>query len=402
MNKKVAILYQGFIPVYRARFYTILNQVSATRYFIYHGAPPSETAHREFGGHPDFPNVRIKNIEVSLLGRRMIYQPVIRSILFGSFDAMVIGHEIRFISNLMLLGLCKLLRKPVIWWGHGFEKNHVNDLASPLMSRAIRLAKRRLALLGDMYIVYTDGGAAKLRQWGLPESKIQVVRNTIDMEEQRATHSELIDADPLELRRKKNLRLDSKVLLYIGRIYQEKKVDELLSLVERINTEKRCRSFVEAVIIGDGPELTRLRQVGAQIEGIHFVGELYDQRVLAEYLRIASAVVIPGKVGLTVNHAFSHGVPIITRAHEYHAPEVEYIDHGVNGLIVQGDFDSFVQATADYLNSCERHKRMVKGALKTRDELMLPFMVNAFDTAVTKAIGAKNRNFLRLRRTERS
>jgi glycosyltransferase involved in cell wall biosynthesis len=400
MNKKVAILHQGFIPIYRAKFYTILNQVSATRYFVYHGSPPSGLAHREFEGHLDFPNIRIKNIEFSLLGRRMIYQPVIRNILSGSFDAVVIGHEIRFLSNLMLLGLCKVLRKPVIWWGHGFEKHHVNDFGGPLISRVVRLAKRRLALLGDMYIVYTDGGAAKLKQLGLSEGKIQVVRNTIDMEEQRAAHSQFIDADPLELRRKYNLRVDSKVLLYIGRIYKEKKVDELLSLVERINTEKRCRSFVEAVIIGDGPEVTRLRKVGARIEGIHFVGELYHQRVLAEYLRIASAVVIPGKVGLTVNHAFSQGVPLITRAHEYHAPEVEYIDHGVNGLIIQGDFDSFVQATADYLNSAEHHRRMVEGALKTRDHLTLAFMVNAFDAAVAKAICAKNRNFLKLRRNE--
>jgi hypothetical protein len=59
-------------------------------------------------------------------------------------------------------------------------------------------------------------------------------------------------------------------------------------------------------------------------------------------------------------------------------------------LIVRGDFDTFVQAVADYLNSPDFQKRLADNALKTRDRLTLEFMVNAFDEAVTKVIRARN------------
>jgi glycosyltransferase involved in cell wall biosynthesis len=386
MKKQVAILHQGFIPVYRAKFYEILNKNSATTYVVYHGAPPSNTGHRELQGVPDFPNVRVKNFEFSVLGKRIIYQPVIKRILLGSIDAVVLGHEIRFISNLVLFALCKVIRVPVIWWGQGFEKNELRGFASRLLAKPTALVKTFLARLGDKYIVYTESGLAKLIRAGVLRDNVAVVRNTIDIEEQHELHTELIKVDPVELRKKLHVRLESKVLLYVGRIYKEKNVEQFLHLIDRLNARKLCGSFVEGLIIGDGPDLDRLQKIGRDMEGIHFVGELYDQRAVAEYMRISSAVVIPGKVGLAVNHAFSQGVPVITRQHDYHAPEVEYIVHGENGLVIDGDFDSFVDATVNYLNSPELVKKLAHGALLIRNKLTLEFMVSAFDDAVTKTI----------------
>ena len=136
------------------------------------------------------------------------------------------------------------------------------------------------------------------------------------------------------------------------------------------------------MIIGDGPEGERLQQIGATIPGVHFVGALFDQTLIAQYLRVADAVVIPGKVGLAVTHAFAHGVPVITRDHRLHAPEVEYIESGFNGLIISGDFEVFLQTVADYLNS-DRKSRMSEAALKTREQLTLKYMVRMFHDAVS-------------------
>ena len=48
MRKRVAILHQGFIPVYRVKFYELLNRASDISYVVFHGAPPSDTGHQGF------------------------------------------------------------------------------------------------------------------------------------------------------------------------------------------------------------------------------------------------------------------------------------------------------------------------------------------------------------------
>jgi glycosyltransferase involved in cell wall biosynthesis len=189
----------------------------------------------------------------------------------------------------------------------------------------------------------------------------------------------------MQIRQQFGLAPDSWILLYIGRLYKEKRIEELLELVKRINDKQLCNKLVEAVIIGDGPELDSLNALGQSIPGVHFTGAIYDSDRLSQYLRIATAMVIPGKVGLAVNHAFAHGVPVITRHHHLHAPEVEYIEPGQNGLVIPGDFDVFLQTVVDCLNG-GHHVHMSAAALKAREQLTLDSMVRAFHEAVSATL----------------
>jgi glycosyltransferase involved in cell wall biosynthesis len=385
MRKRVAILHQGFIPVYRVKFYELLNRAGAISYVVFHGAPPSGTGHHEVRQRFSFPNVRVENRVVSLGGYRAIYQPVIKQIVSGSYDAVVLGHEVKFLSNLVLFILCKLSGTPVLWWGHGFSKEEMRTLRVPLLSKAVEAFKYQLARSANRYLVYSEGGGGRLQQAGIPGKKIAVVRNTIDLEAECRLHSRFKHVDPLEIRQKFGLAHDSWVLLCIGRLYKEKRIEELLELVRRINHQQLCNKPVEAVIIGEGPEFETLKTLGQSISGVRFTGAIYDQALVAQYLRIATAMVIPGKVGLAVNHAFAHGVPVITRRHHLHAPEVEYIESGQNGLVIPGDFDGFVQTVVDYLNG-GHHVSMSAAALKARERLTLDYMVRTFHEAVATTL----------------
>jgi glycosyltransferase involved in cell wall biosynthesis len=385
MRQRVAILHQGFIPVYRVKFYELLNQASDISYVVFHGAPPSDTGHHEVHQRFDFPNVRVVNRVVSLCGYRAIYQPVIKQIVSGSYDAVVLGHEVKFLSNLVLFALCQLSGTPVLWWGHGFSKEEMRPLRIPLLSKAVGALKAQLARSADRYLVYSEGGSERLQQAGMPEEKIAVVRNTIDIEAECRLYSRFNRMDPTEIRQKLGLALDSWVLLYIGRLYKEKRIEELLELVKHINYQRLCHKPVEAVIIGEGPELDSLNALGRSIPGVRFTGAIYDQDLVAQYLRIATAMVIPGKVGLAVNHAFAHGVPVITRCHHLHAPEVEYIEPGQNGLVIPGDFEVFLQTVADCLNG-GHYVHMSSAALKTRERLTLDCMVQTVHEAVSTTL----------------
>jgi glycosyltransferase involved in cell wall biosynthesis len=332
-----------------------------------------------------FPNVRVENRVVSLGGYRAIYQPVIKQIVSGSYDAVVFGDEVKFLSNLMLFAFCKLSGTPVLWWGHGFLKPELRPLRIPLLFKAVEAFKYQLARSADRCLVYSEGGSERLQQAGIPGEKIAVVRNTIDLEAECRLHSRFKQVDPLEIRRKFGLAHDSWILLCVGRLYKEKRIEELLELVRRINHQRLCIKPVEAVIIGEGPEFDSLKTFGQSIPGVRFTGAIYDQGLVAQYLRIATAMVIPGKVGLAVNHAFAHGVPVITRRHHLHAPEVEYIEPGQNGLVIPGDFDGFVQTVVDCLNG-GHHIPMSAAALKARERLTLDHMVRTFHEAVATTL----------------
>ena len=188
---------------------------------------------------------------------------------------------------------------------------------SARLYRAGGSVKALLPGLADGYLAYTTSGAEQLAEAGCP-GKITVVGNTLDMSRQVHLHGELQGADERELREDLRLASDSAVLVFLGRVYREKRLDELLEAVRMIESRGLTRKPVEVVVIGDGPELEGIRARAAGRERVHFLGELYDQEAVARHLRVASAVVIPGKVGLAVNHAFAHGVPVITRESRLH------------------------------------------------------------------------------------
>jgi hypothetical protein len=60
-------------------------------------------------------------------------------------------------------------------------------------------------------------------------------------------------------------------------------------------------------------------------------------------------VFIPGHSGLSINHAFAYGRPYVTLQGPSHAPELEYIDQGVNGFVLDGDFDSNIETINNLL-----------------------------------------------------
>jgi glycosyltransferase involved in cell wall biosynthesis len=206
------------------------------------------------------------------------------------------------------------------------------------------------------------------------------------MEEQIALHRELVAVDAAKVRAELGLRQDSVVLLYVGRLYKEKRVGELLDAARAIEDDLAVEPPVEVVILGDGPELERLKTHAAGLGNVHFVGKVEDQLRVAHYMRVATAVVMPGKAGLAVNHAFAQGVPVITRESRLHAPEVDYIESGRNGLIVTGDLTAFTRALAEFATSPQQQEALAAGALRTREALSMDEMARAFDEGVRRVL----------------
>lgn len=379
---RVCVLHQGFIPLYRERFYTRLNADGASSYVVFHGPAPAGTGHVAAEGPFAFPNVFSRNRELRLGSQTFIYQPVLRSVLGGEFDAAVVGHEYKLVTNLLLLVAFKLARKPVLLWGHGYHRPSAHWLARAMSTLGARLA--------DGYLVYTAGGAEKLQRAGVARDTIFVVNNTLDLDEQIAAGERYHRDDIAQLRSELGLRPEAQTLLYIGRLYARKRCADLIDLVRRLNNDATIGP-VDLAIVGDGPDRAELEAAAAGLPNIRFFGAIHDADRIAKFMRISVAMVNPGSTGLAVNHCFAHGVPILTRDDALHSPEFEYVRDGVNGLVTSGGQDAYLADVRKVLCDGGLRDRLAAGALATRALLGLDRMVVGFCRGVEQTIDRKRR-----------
>ena len=190
----------------------------------------------------------------------------------------------------------------MILWGQVTDKDEDLGSVMRVLSRANHRLKLARARRADAYLAYTAGGAMRLAERGMRLDRVFVVRNTLDMDAQRRLRDELAGIADAGLRARLGLRADSVVLLYVGRVYRAKRVPEPLEAVEVIRRTGLLAEALEVVIAGDGPQLPELRMRAADMEDVHVLGEVADQRAIARLMRVSAAVVIPGAVGLAINH----------------------------------------------------------------------------------------------------
>jgi glycosyltransferase involved in cell wall biosynthesis len=389
---KVAILNHGYLPHYRVRFYELLAQRGGFDYVVFHGAPPSWVGIPELKGPFAFSQRRVENHEFRVGPLTLIYQPVVREILFGGYDAIVITSESKFIANLLLALLCKLRGIAVLHWGFGYHPPRgarESDTPNPAMLKITTAIKKWFTGIADGFIAYTKNGAEQLIASGYPRERAFFVQNTIDMTEQLRLCEAELTTDPQDIRREFGLQPDSVVFVFIGRLVQIKRVDQLIEAVRVINRDRLCEHVVEAVIIGSGMYEEALKAQAADVPGIRFLGALPPNDQVARCLKVSAAAVVAGMVGLVANHALAHGRPVITRELDTHSPELEYIEHETNGLIVAGDDAEFAATLARFADDPEWQARLAAGALRARDALRMDHMAERFDEAVRVTVARR-------------
>lgn len=389
---KVAILNHGYLPHYRVRFYELLAERGGFEYVVFHGAPPSWVGTEELKGPFAFPQRRVENREFRVGPLTLIYQPVVWEIFTGGYDAIVITTESKFVSNLILALLCKLRGIAVLHWGFGYHPprgSRESDVPNPVMLKLTTAIKKGFTRLADGFIAYTKSGAERLIDSGYPRERTFFVQNTIDMSEQLRLYEAERQTNAQEIRREFGLLPDSAVYTFIGRLVPIKRVDQLIEAVRRINRDKLARRPVEALIIGSGLCEAELRAQAADLPEVHFLGALPPNDKVARALKVSAASVVAGMVGLVANHSLAHARPVITRELDIHSPELEYIEHERNGLIVAGDVDQFAAALGRFADDHEWQARLAQGALDTRDGLRMDSMAERFDNAARTTVARK-------------
>ena len=204
------------------------------------------------------------------------------------------------------------------------------------------MAKRRLKWIYDVlfgYRLLRDASkvialnrveAQQYRDIGVPEEKIEVIPNGIDL-------SEYADLPPKgDFKKKSNIDEDEKIVLYLGRIHKIKGIDILTKafadVIEKLDNVKL------AIVGPDDGYLSRLEALirALKIEDkVLISGPLYCRDKLEAYVD-ANVYVLPSRYevwGMTVLEAYACSKPVIASR-----------TGGLNNLVLDGTTGLLVEA----------------------------------------------------------
>jgi glycosyltransferase involved in cell wall biosynthesis len=187
--------------------------------------------------------------------------------------------------------------------------------------RTIKNASRIIAL--------TRVEAEQYKHMGVPEEKIAIIPNGIDL-------SEYAELPPKgSFKKKFNIPEDRKIILYLGRIHKTKGIDLLVKAYAHLVNEMKCRGIVLVIAGPDDGYLNDTKALANSL-GLHnlimFTGFISSEDKL-KALVDAEVFVTPSFYGfpMTFLEACAVGTPIVTTSL---GDTLEWIDENV-GYVAQ-------------------------------------------------------------------
>ncbi|NTW05328.1 MAG: glycosyltransferase family 4 protein [Peptococcaceae bacterium] len=234
----------------------------------------------------------------------------------------------------------------------------------------------------DLVITPTDSIADYLRKNGIT-ADIQTIPTGIDIEcfalkdQQSYIHT------------KHGLPKDTRVLLCVGRLGQEKNLPFLIHVFARIHARY---PDTQMVLVGGGPEEDNLKEMAFSLgvgDKIIFTGVL-DRKEVAKYYNSAYLFVfasITETQGLVIGEAKAAGVPALA-VNAYGVGDM--IEHGIDGFLTDNSFDDFQEKLELLLSDIDLRNRMGQTAYENSFNLSSAISAQKLVTCYEELIYAKN------------
>lgn len=346
---KVAVIFH-FLSHYRLPVYNLLSRQK-------HPDPEytffSDTISRDQIKTIDYASAKINPLEGGLIWEK------IHNYWFGSiflwqsgiigisrkkgFDCIILLGCMYHFSTWISAILARITGKKVLMWTHGYLRNE-NNLKGWVREKFYKLA--------DGLLLYGNRSKNFLIDRGFDPSKLYVVYNSLDYEEQCRVR-EKITTENLQHRRKELfLSPDLPVLIFIGRLTLSKKLSQMLQAAKIL---KEMGKPVNVLFVGDGPEKANLETAAHQCgiaNHVHFSGPIYSEEEIGPLMMLADICISPGEIGLTCMHALVYGTPVITHDNaDKQGPEWEAVHPGMTGSFFRyDDIQDLARTINEWLN----------------------------------------------------
>jgi len=264
----------------------------------------------------------------------------------------LLGLDPHNLSSAAQFFLAKLLRIKVCWWSHA-TLNRQGPVG--------RLARLFFYRNADGILAYDENGRQRMEDAGIKPEMTQTIWNCLN----NADYS-LCDPSQKTERTRDEIRL-----LYIGRIYRDKKMHLLIEAV-KVLTERGVNVKVD--IVGEGPELENTQQLTKKMKLdsiIQFHGPKFTNE-LKPYLEAADLGVVPSWAGLSAIQYMAAGIPVITEENREfnHPPEVSAIVENQTGAFFKFEDATSLADTIERLSP--EIERISKACLALVNERFTP------------------------------
>lgn len=309
--KKIVVV-QPILSHYRQSLFELLVNDPKVKFTVVAG--------KEFNGVKVFNSTskkikaNLENKKISLKGRKFYYQKGLFKVMKEEKPTDVIfgGPDFHFISTIVLSLYVILFTKiRVHYWTHGISKTN---------SIAIKKCLSFFYKKATSILTYESDGKKSISEI-IEKEKIYVVKNCLNESDYGFNKK---DDNPHD-------KSENFTILFSGRLTRNKQVDILIKAIQILVKENIP---VSCNIIGGGEEKKELENLTRDLDltnVINFTGAIYDNE-LELFFHKSDVFVLPGKVGLSIIHALSYGLPVVTTSLPIHSPEVAVLQNNENAF----------------------------------------------------------------------
>lgn len=250
------------------------------------------------------------------------YMPgLLKYIRFRNPDAIICtGVDFHQLHTIVLFFFNILFyHKLFFWWSHATTGNQ------GLLGIKIR---KLLYRYSTGILAYSKKGRQNLLTFGIPSQNICVVNNSLNADDYGFNQLDVVNKPRTEILK----------IVFSGRITNSKNIPVLIQALYILKMEKSQKFLCTLVGNGDTTELKQLVDRLDLKDEVKFTGGVYGKD-LYPILNGSDIMIYPGGIGLSLVHALSFGIPVITTDNKsLHGPEIELLQQGINGdFFKEGD-----------------------------------------------------------------
>lgn len=372
---KNVYIYQRVLPHYRVPFFRLLAtelKKSGIELIVIYGqesegsVPKTTFVDEPWALYKPNYYLKIKEVEITLqsIDFKRLY----------STDLIILEQSNRLLINYLFLLIKLITGKKIAFWGHG--ANFQSHSSTGVRERF----KRWYSTFADWWFCYTPKGKEIVESLGYDASSITIVNNSVDVRSLIEEKTRLRDEDVRKLKDELNLS-GSNIAVYCGGMYKEKRIQFLLDSC--IEIRKKVDDF-QMLFIGGGPDDYLVKEFCSHHYWAKQFGPISGvERV--KYFKLSKLQLMPGLVGLGILDSFALGVPLFTTNIDYHSPEIEYLDSGYNGMIV--DDTHYSDTVIKALTDDDTLSTLGEGCAESVQKYSLDQMVSNYAKGIVNCLG---------------
>lgn len=315
------------------------------------------------------------------LGKILWQTKVLRYSISSNYDCIIYLGSPNFISTWLGALIAKTIGKPTLFWTHGF-------LSSKKLKNRI---KKIFFSIPDGLLLYGNKARNNLIFHGFKSHNLFTVYNSLDYNKQIKIRKNIKIEQVFELKKKLFKNSDLPVIIFIGRLTYQKKLDDIIKISQKLHDEEMP---VNVLFVGDGfmkKQLMKSVTKACLSDYVTFFGECHNELQLAHLITLSDLCVSPGEVGLTAIHSLVYGTPVITHdCEKFQMPEYEAVVDGITGgLYRYGSLESLFLKVKEWLLK-EKSEGTKDNCYKIIDDYYNPnIQVKLINNAVKTVINEK-------------